>query len=127
MKVNKTVFNRHEIFTPEILDFHMDTIRDVEMIRFKNRNIGDGDKEYFMKIINKLSGIYDGVLYHDLFELSKKLTLKARMRIYGTIAFIEQEIKNKDKHIEGYQITVERYSDDVATYSERFSDYGEDD
>ena len=88
-KMSVKFFNRHEVFTPELLDYHADTISKVEMIKFKQRDINDGNKPFFKSILNKLNGIYDGVLYSDLIELADNLTIDAKMRIYGTIALIE--------------------------------------
>jgi hypothetical protein len=55
-----TRFNRHEAYTPEIMDLVRETINAVESHCIKTK------QSMFNGLTNSLFGLYDGYLYHSL-------------------------------------------------------------
>lgn len=63
--MNALRFNRHELFTPELLSETSSLINDVEYYEFET-----GIRNF--NFVNELYGLYDGFLYDDLVELAFK-------------------------------------------------------
>lgn len=80
-------FNRHEIYTNEMLDETMNLIRDVES--FSKQTTG----RYFglSSLTNMLYGLFDGYLYEDLLPESKvTLSDELYVRINSLVEFIQK-------------------------------------
>jgi hypothetical protein len=82
-------FNRHELFTEEMMDFHSTTLREVENFYM------DKNQSWFNEVYNQLCGVWDGYLYTEMLESAKQLGLPTHItnRISTTIQFIENGIK----------------------------------
>ncbi len=80
-------FNRHEVFNMEMMEFHTNTVRQVENFFIEN------DLNMYNELTNKLYGIWDGYLYTDLLQSAKGYALTATLiaRIKKTIDFIMEE------------------------------------
>jgi hypothetical protein len=79
-------FNRHELFTSEMMEYHATTLRMVEDF-YMNQN-----ESWFNEVYNMLCGVWDGYLYTDLLESAKQLGLPTHIinRIKYTINFINK-------------------------------------
>ncbi len=84
--MNIVRFNRHEVFTEEMMDYHSTTLRMVEDF-YMNQN-----KSWFNEVYNMLCGVWDGYLYSELLESAKQLGLPTHItnRIQYTINFIQK-------------------------------------
>jgi len=84
--MNIVRFNRHEVFTEEMMDYHSTTLRMVEDF-YMNQN-----ESWFNEVYNMLCGVWDGYLYTDLLESAKQLGLPTHItnRIQYTINFIQK-------------------------------------
>ena len=104
-KMSVKFFNRHEVFTPELLDYHADTIQMIDKIRYVEDSYYESDsaKSEWKELYNYLNAIYDGVLYPDLQKTwyidsapfhtlngdnNKERGQKIAMRIYTIIGII---------------------------------------
>ncbi len=87
--MNIVRFNRHELFTEEMMDFHSTTLREVENFYM------DKNQSWFNEVYNQLCGVWDGYLYKEMLESAKQLGLPTHItnRISTTIEFIEKGIK----------------------------------
>ena len=87
--MNIVRFNRHELFTEEMMDFHSTTLREVENFYM------DKNQSWFNEVYNQLCGVWDGYLYTEMLESAKQLGLPTHIttRISTTIEFIEKGIK----------------------------------
>ena len=87
--MNIVRFNRHELFTEEMMDFHSTTLREVENFYM------DKNQSWFNEVYNQLCGVWDGYLYTEMLESAKQLGLPTHItnRISTTIQFIENGIK----------------------------------
>ena len=87
--MNIVRFNRHELFTSEMMDFHSTTLREME-----DYYIGI-DESWFNSLYNSLCGIWDGYLYPEMIESAKQMGLPIHIidRIQTTIEFIENNKK----------------------------------
>ena len=87
--MNIVRFNRHELFTEEMMDFHSTTLREVENFYM------DKNQSWFNEVYNQLCGVWDGYLYTEMLESAKQLGLPTHItnRISTTIKFIENGIK----------------------------------
>ena len=83
--MNIVRFNRHEVFTEEMMDYHSTTLRMVEDF-YMNQN-----ESWFNEVYNMLCGVWDGYLYSELLESAKQLGLPTHItnRIQYTINFIQ--------------------------------------
>jgi hypothetical protein len=84
--MNTLRFNRHELFTSEMMDYHSTTLRMVEDF-YMNQN-----QSWFNEVYNMLCGVWDGYLYGELLESAKQLGLPTHItnRIQYTINFIQK-------------------------------------
>jgi hypothetical protein len=84
--MNIVRFNRHEVFTEEMMDYHSTTLRMVEDF-YMNQN-----ESWFNEVYNMLCGVWDGYLYSELLESAKQLGLPTHItnRIQYTINFIQK-------------------------------------
>ena len=84
--MNIVRFNRHELFTEEMMDYHSTTLRMVEDF-YMNQN-----ESWFNEVYNMLCGVWDGYLYSELLESAKQLGLPTHItnRIQYTINFIQK-------------------------------------
>jgi hypothetical protein len=82
-----TLFNRHELFDTEMIQFHSHTIRLVEEY-YLYSDIKTG----FNAVVNMLYGIWDGYLYDELLPLAVTDQVPAELisRIQTTIDFIQK-------------------------------------
>jgi hypothetical protein len=62
-------FNRHEIFSNEMMEYHSETLRLVEAFYM------DQDKSWFTDVYNMLCGIWDGYFYTEMIPMAKELGL----------------------------------------------------
>jgi len=87
--MNIVRFNRHELFTSEMMNFHSTTLREME-----DYYIGI-DESWFNSLYNSLCGIWDGYLYPEMIESAKQMGLPIHIidRIQTTIEFIEKNKK----------------------------------
>ncbi len=60
-------FNRHEIFSNEMMEYHSQTLRLVE-----DYHMGRGDT-WFNEVYNMLNGIWDGYFYTEMIPMAKEL------------------------------------------------------
>ena len=84
--MNIVRFDRHELFTSEMMDFHSDTLRMVEDFHLNK------DESWYTSLYNSLCGIWDGYLYPEMIESATELGLSTHIidRIQTTIDFIEK-------------------------------------
>ena len=84
--MNIVRFNRHEVFTEEMMDYHSTTLRMVEDF-YMNQN-----ESWFNEVYNMLCGVWDGYLDSELLESAKQLGLPTHItnRIQYTINFIQK-------------------------------------
>jgi hypothetical protein len=84
--MNHIRFDRHQLFTEEMMDFHSDTLRMVEDFHI------DNDESWHTPLYNMLCGIWDGYLYTEMLEMSKQIGYPVHItdRIQTTIDFINQ-------------------------------------
>jgi len=80
-----TRFNRHELFSEKMMDFHSDTLRMVEDYHM------DRDESWFTPLYNMLCGIWDGYYYSEMIPLAKEMGLP--QSIIDRIEFTELYIK----------------------------------
>ena len=80
-----TRFDRHQLFTEEIMSFHSQTIRMVEDFWIEN------DDFVYSDLLNALMGIWDGYLYDDIIPIAHADGLPEELigRIQTTIDFIQ--------------------------------------
>lgn len=78
-------FDRHQLFTEEMMEFHSQTLRMVEDFHL------DRDESWFTPLYNQLCGIWDGYLYTEMLETANQMELPTQIiqRIVNTIGFIE--------------------------------------
>jgi len=83
--MNYTLFDRHQVFTSDWVDYHSITIREVEDFFL------DLDESPFNSLTNMLNGIWDGYLYNELLETSNQMGLHLHLinRIELTIMYIK--------------------------------------
>jgi hypothetical protein len=60
-------FNRHQIFSNEMMEYHSQTLRLVE-----DYHMGRGDT-WFNEVYNMLNGIWDGYFYTEMIPMAKEL------------------------------------------------------
>ena len=60
-------FNRHEIFSNEMMEYHSQTLRLVEDFHM-NQN-----ESWFNDMYNMLCGIWDGYFYTEIIPMAKEL------------------------------------------------------
>ncbi len=84
--MNIVRFNRHEVFTSEMMDYHSTTLRMVEDYHM-NRN-----ESWFTSLYNMLCGVWDGYLYTEMLETAKQMGLPTDItnRIQFTESFIKK-------------------------------------
>ena len=84
--MNTLRFNRHELFTEEMMDYHSTTLRMVEDYHM-NRN-----ESWFTPLYNMLCGVWDGYLYTEMLEMAKQMGLPTHLtiRIQFTESFINK-------------------------------------
>ena len=82
--MNTVRFNRHELFTEEMMEFHSQTLRMVEDFYI------DQNESWFNELYNQLCGVWDGYLYTEMLESAKQYGLPTHIlqRIANTIQFI---------------------------------------
>lgn len=80
-----TRFNRHELFSEKMMNFHSDTLRMVEDYHM------DRDESWFTPLYNMLCGIWDGYYYSEMIPLAKEMGLP--QSIIDRIEFTELYIK----------------------------------
>jgi hypothetical protein len=80
-----TRFNRHELFSDKMMNFHSDTLRMVEDYHM------DRDESWFTPLYNMLCGIWDGYYYSEMIPLAKEMGLP--QSIIDRIEFTELYIK----------------------------------
>lgn len=87
--MNIVRFNRHELFNSEWMEYHRETLNQMEMFYI------DQNKSWFNEVYNMLCGVWDGYLYTRMLESAKQLGLPTHItnRISTTIKFIENGIK----------------------------------
>jgi len=83
--MNTLRFNRHELFTSEMMDYHTITLRMVEDYHM-NRN-----ESWYTPLYNMLCGVWDGYLYTEMLETAKQMGLPTH--ITNRIKFTESFIK----------------------------------
>jgi hypothetical protein len=81
------LFNRHQLFDAEMLQFHSQTIRLVEDY-YLDSDIETG----FNDVVNMLNGIWDGYLYEGIIPqaLADNVPTELVARIQSTIDFIQK-------------------------------------
>ena len=62
-------FNRHEIFSEKMMEYHSQTLRMVEDFYMEQ------DKSWFNDMYNMLCGIWDGSFYTEMIPMAKELGL----------------------------------------------------
>jgi hypothetical protein len=84
-------FNRHQIFSSEMMTFHSTTIRNIENFYLQK------DESMFNNLINMLNGIWDGYLYDDLLSKAKSenLIFEDYCRIESTVDFIKDRLSKE--------------------------------
>jgi len=80
-----TRFNRHELFSEKMMDFHSETIRLVEFYHLERC------ENWFTPLYNMLCGIWDGYYYSEMIPLAKEMELP--QSIIDRIEFTELYIK----------------------------------
>ena len=80
-----TRFNRHELFSEKMMDFHSDTLRMVEDYHM------DRNESWFTPLYNMLCGVWDGYYYSEMIPLAKEMGLP--QSIIDRIEFTELYIK----------------------------------
>jgi hypothetical protein len=60
-------FNRHEIFSNEMMEYHSQTLRLVEDFHMERNDT------WFNEVYNMLNGIWDGYLYTEMIPMAKEL------------------------------------------------------
>jgi len=85
-------FDRYEIFDMNMMQFHADTISQVEDF-FLNSEEG---VSMYNQLTNKLYGIWDGFLYTDLLQTANEYKVGEEIieRIKTTIDFITEKNHN---------------------------------
>ena len=83
--MNTLRFNRHKLFTNEMMDYHTITLRMVEDYHM-NRN-----ESWYTPLYNMLCGVWDGYLYTEMLETAKQMGLPTH--ITNRIKFTESFIK----------------------------------
>ena len=78
-------FNRHELFSDKMMEFHSQTLRMEEDYHM------DRDESWFTPLYNQLCGIWDGYFYEDTLEMAKQMGLPTH--ITNRIEFTEKYIK----------------------------------
>lgn len=84
-------FDRYEIFDMNMMQFHADTVRQVEDFFLNSEDIS-----MYNQLTNKLYGIWDGFLYTDLLRTAKEYKVGEEIidRIKKTIDFITEKTHN---------------------------------
>ncbi len=87
--MNTLRFNRHELFSEKMMDFHSTTLRMVEDYHIAR------DESWFTPLYNMLCGVWDGYLYTEMLEMGKEMGLPTPIlqRIANTIQFIGTSVK----------------------------------
>ena len=80
-------FNRHEIFSEKMMEFHSQTLRLVE-----DYHMGRGESWYDNPIYNMLCGIWDGYFYTEMIPMAKELRMPESIinRIDWTECYINE-------------------------------------
>jgi len=60
-------FNRHEIFSNEMMEYHSQTLRLVEDFHMSRNDT------WFNEVYNMLNGIWDGYFYTEMIPMAKEL------------------------------------------------------
>ena len=82
-------FNRHKIFNEETMDLMAEILDEVRE-NARQRNLG-----LWTMLTNQLSGLYDGYLYGNIFQLAEKEQLPE-----ATVAKIKGIVERIERHIE---------------------------
>ena len=84
--MNYQKFNRHEAFTPEIMDMLHETIRMVDLKAYETKQSPYGP------LMNMLYGLYDGFYYEGLIEEAQEFGFEEGHKIYSNIKGIQNTI-----------------------------------
>jgi hypothetical protein len=84
--MNTVRFNRHELFSEKMMEFHSTTIRIVEDYHIAR------NESWHTPLYNMLCGIWDGYLYTEMIPMAKELGYPQSIidRIDFTEAFINE-------------------------------------
>ena len=84
--MNIVRFNRHQVFTSEMMDYHSTTLRMVEDYHMNRK------ESWFTPLYNMLCGVWDGYLYTEMLETAKQMGLPTHItsRIQFTESFINK-------------------------------------
>jgi hypothetical protein len=87
--MNIVRFNRHELFNSTWMEYHRETLNQMEMFYILQ------NKSWFNEVYNMLCGVWDGYLYTEMLESSKQLGLPTHItdRIEITTNFINDSKK----------------------------------
>ncbi len=83
--MNTLRFNRHELFSEKMMDFHSTTLRLVEDYHIAR------NESWYTPLYNMLCGVWDGYLYTEMLETAKQMGLPTH--ITNRIEFTESYIK----------------------------------
>ncbi len=83
--MNTLRFNRHELFSEKMMDFHSTTLRLVEDYHMAR------NESWYTPLYNMLCGVWDGYLYTEMLETAKQMGLPTH--ITNRIEFTESYIK----------------------------------
>jgi hypothetical protein len=83
--MNIVRFDRHQLFNEEWMNYHSQTLREVENFYI------DQNESWFNGLYNQLCGVWDGYLYTEMLESAKQYGLPTNIlqRIANTIRFIQ--------------------------------------
>lgn len=87
--MNIVRFNRHQLFNEEWMNYHSQTLREVENFYI------DRNESWFNDLYNQLCGVWDGYLYTEMLESAKQYGLPTNLlqRIANTMRFIQTNQK----------------------------------
>jgi hypothetical protein len=87
--MNIVRFNRHQLFNEEWMNYHSQTLREVENFYI------DQNESWFNDLYNQLCGVWDGYLYTEMLESAKQYGLPTNLlqRIANTMRFIQTNQK----------------------------------
>lgn len=80
--MNIVRFNRHESFSEKMMDFHSQTLREVE-----DYHMSRNESWYDNPLYNMLCGVWDGYYYTEMLEMAKQMGLPTH--ITNRIEFTE--------------------------------------
>ena len=83
--MNTVRFNRHELFSEKMMEFHSTTIRIVEDYHIAR------NESWHTPLYNMLCGVWDGYFYTEMLEMAKQMGLPTH--ITNRIEFTELYIK----------------------------------